>query len=473
MKLIKKSIFVTLLFFCLVSFVTAKDYDGVFGIYRMELHEKSGTFTLSMLNEEGDKFIPVFNPLDNSSGTLLYLKAGSRVYPLSKLGGVPVIQNMTSNNAIITYNIKNVAEVNFIFSFVSSETGMFTEDADLVVVDVLVKNISKKTNVYSLRGVFDTVFGENTVSHFSTNNMNSINSEVLFNSMYADKWIKSSDGINSIKFLLDGETITHPSSVIVANRDILKVDTWEPRIVPGRGFNSLFSINNSAIGITWGSYRISSGNLFGVRFYISGATGTVEPSDVNSNFFTSGKALQSASFVAESDKLKAEEVIEYVVVSTDEKDENVKDTQSKKKGKNGKEQIDEVVSVSEGSEFVGDEVTEDSVEEIFDDELVEDGVGIVEDDFVETESVDESYYEYIIADSSSKDVNFTDFQEEVTYDEGNLPFVEITPEKLNLEYVAQLIKEIEELEKNPELYDAARILYLHTELDTILEILEQ
>ena len=74
---------------------------------------------------------------------------------------------------------------------------------------------------------------------------------------------------------------------------------------------------------------------------------------------------------------------------------------------------------------------------------------------------------------SSKDVNFTDFQEEVTYDEGNLPFVEITPEKLNLEYVAQLIKEIEELEKNPELYDAARILYLHTELDTILEILER
>ena len=58
-------------------------------------------------------------------------------------------------------------------------------------------------------------------------------------------------------------------------------------------------------------------------------------------------------------------------------------------------------------------------------------------------------------------------------DETNLPYVEITPEKLNLEYVAQLIKEIEELEKNPDLYDASRILYLHTELDTILEILGQ
>ena len=63
--------------------------------------------------------------------------------------------------------------------------------------------------------------------------------------------------------------------------------------------------------------------------------------------------------------------------------------------------------------------------------------------------------------------------EDVSYDEGNLPYVEITPEKLNLEYVSQLIEEIEELEKNPELYDAGRILYLHTELDAILEKLEQ
>lgn len=432
MKLIKKSIFITLLFFCLVSFVVAKDYDGVFGIYRMELHEKSGTFTLSMLNEVGNKFIPVFNPMDNSSGTLLYLKSGSRVYPLSKLGGVPVVQNMTSNSATITYNIKNVADVDLNFSFVSSETGMFSEDADLVVVDVLVKNITRKTNVYSLRGVFDTLFGENTTSHFSTCNLKLINSEVLFNSMYSDKWLKSSDGINSIKFLLDGETITHPSSVIVANRDILKVDTWEPRVVPGRGFNSLFSINNSAIGITWGNYKLAPGKTFGVRFYISGATDSLEPSDVTSKFFTSGKALQNAAFVAESDKLKADDSVEYVVLSTDEnKEDSMSDLN----------QNEEVVSISEGSEYSEDD-------DVYDD----------------SESFEDDYYE---------DSNFDNYQEDISYDEENLPYVEITPEKLNLEYVSQLIKEIEELEKNPELYDEGRILYLHTELDAILEKLEQ
>lgn len=440
MKLIKKiPLFFLVISIC--SFAMAKDLDGVFGMFRVELHDKAGTFTLSVLDSNSDKFKPILNPLDNSSGTLLYLKAGSKVYPLSKLGGVPVIQNMTESSATITYNIKNIAEVNLIFSFVSSETGTFTETADLVVVDVLVKNISKKTRVYSLRGVFDTFLGENSSVHFSTNTMKALNSEALFNSMYNDKWIKSSDGNNSIKFLLDGDTITRPASVVVANRDVLSVDSWEPKIVPGRGFNSLFSLNNSAVGITWSSYKIAPQKLFGIRFYISGATNLEEPADTNSFFFTSGKALQSASFVHESDKLVAEEVIEYVVLSTKDEDEN--DTS-------------EEIIVEEEPIDTTNESSDDVSEELPTDEE------IPVEEFIEDENLEEFPLE---------DEVELDDAEEVA--DGNLPYVEITPEKLNLEYVEELIKEIEELEQNPEMYDAGRILYLHTELDAILKILEE
>jgi hypothetical protein len=160
----------------------------------------------------------------------------------------------------------------------------------------------------------------------------------------------------------------------------------------------------------------------------------LEPRDVTSKFFTSGKALQNAAFVAESDKLKAEDAVEYVVLSTDENSEDSKSDSD-----------EDVVSVSEGSESTEDEALND-----------------------DSEYLEEDYYEEILDDS-----NVNDYEEEVSYDEGNLPYVEITPEKLNLEYVSQLIEEIEELEKNPELYDAGRILYLHTELDAILEELEQ
>ncbi len=444
MKTIKKYFFVLICVFFVSSFAVAKDFDGVFGIFRMELHEKSGTFTLSILDDEGEKYVPVLNPLDNSSGTLLYLKTGSKIYPLSKLAGVPVVQNMTQNTATITYNIKNVAEVNLIFSFCSSQTGTFTEDADLVVVDVLVKNIGKKTKIYGLRGVFDTYLGEKYHTHFTTKNLNVLNTETLFNSMYADKWIKSTDGNNSIKFLLDGETITRPSTVVVANRDILKVDSWDPRIVPGRGFNSLFSLNNSAIGITWNTYKIAPEKLFGIRFYISGSTGANEPADTNATFFVSGKAMQSASFIYESDKLVADEAVEYVVLSTDKNYDGSVDEEF--------EINNEEISVSEGKESVENEVIEDNVtEDVVEDELIE-----------ETEPLEESVSDYL-----------DDYENLDSVDENNLPYVEITPDKLNLEYVEELIKEIEELEKNPEMYDATRILYLHTELDAILEILER
>ena len=452
MKIIKKLFLGVFICFIICSFSFSKDFDGVFGMYRLELHENAGTFTLSMLDSDSEKFIPVFNPLDNSSGTLLYLKSGSKVYPLSKLGGVPIIHNMTENSATITYNIKGVAEVNFIFSFVYSATGFFTENSDLVIIDVLVKNLSKKSKILSLRGVFDTYLGENSPIHFTTKTLNLLNSEAYFNSMSIDKWIKSSDGKNSIKFLLEGETITTPEAVMVANRDILSVDSWEPRIVPGRGFNSLFSLNNSAVGITWNAYKVAPEKLFGVRFYISGASDSKEPVDTSCSFFTSGKALQTASFVYDSDKLKAEEVIEYVVLSTNtdvEKDDNKDDN---KDNENVSETI-EIVPVSEGSES-GDDDTLDSDEN----EFVEETSIIEDSEVVEDEVTSEE----------------TDVLDEYTEEpEQNLPYVEITPEKLNLEYVEELIKEIEALEQNPELYDASRILYLHTELDAILEILEQ
>ena len=151
--------------------------------------------------------------------------------------------------------------------------------------------------------------------------------------------------------------------------------------------------------------------------------------------------MQSASFVNESDKLVAEEVIEYVVLST--KDEEEKDTS-------------EEIIVEEEPNDVANESSDDVSEEIPTDEE------IPVEEFIEDENLEEVPLE---------DEVELDYTEEVA--DGNLPYVEITPEKLNLEYVEELIKEIEELEQNPEMYDADRILYLHTELDAILKILEE
>ena len=54
MKIIKKLILGVFICFVICSFSFAKDFDGVFGMFRLELHEKAGTFTLSMLDSNGE-----------------------------------------------------------------------------------------------------------------------------------------------------------------------------------------------------------------------------------------------------------------------------------------------------------------------------------------------------------------------------------------------------------------------------------
>ena len=152
--------------------------------------------------------------------------------------------------------------------------------------------------------------------------------------------------------------------------------------------------------------------------------------------------------VTESVTLKAEDSVEYVVVSTD--DEKESDT----------EEVSEILSVTEGSESVSNEAIDEEAD-------------YVEDDYTFEEESVASNVEVVEEEQPTDVAYIEDEYSQSNIDETNLPYVEITPEKLNLEYVAQLIKEIEELEKNPDLYDASRILYLHTELDTILEILGQ
>lgn len=411
------SFFVTI--FILVS-VFASDKDGVFGIYRLVLHEKSGTFSLYQIDPSNEKYVAVLNPLDNSSGTILYLKSGSKIYPLSKQAGVAVTQEMTETNASITYTVKNVASVVLNFTFCSSQTGIFEETSDIAIVDIIVNNIGKKTKIVSLKGVFDTCLGETIAQHFSTKTLPIINSEAVFNSMYADKWLQTSNGKNKVRFLLDGETITRPVSVVVANKDILATDVWEPKLIPGRGFNSLFSLNNSAIGITWNSYKLAPEKLCGVRFYISASSTEEDCADATSEFFTSGKAVKSASFLADSDKLVAEEVIQYVVLSTQDKDDE-----------SNFKSVDE--STADKKETEEKEKTESEVKE--------------------TNSVEVAP----VAESPKT--------EEMK--------IEITPEKLDQSYIESLINQIDELEKNSDEYDIEKIQRLNAELDAILEHLKQ
>ncbi len=309
-----RRIIAILLCLFITSLLCAVEVEGVFGIYRVVLHDKSGTFSIYMENSKTSKYVPILNSLDSSSGTRLYLKAGSFVHVLSKNAGIPVSQYLTDTGFHIEYTIKNLALVTLNFTFVSSEDGVLGEFADVIIADIYVTNTSGKTDSFALKAVFDTVLGESVARHFTTKTFPVVNEEMAFSSMYADPWIRTSDGTNSMQFLLDGDTITRPLSVTLANRDLLLTDVWNPTLIPGRGFNSLFSFNNSAVCIHWNSYRISPKLQSAIRFYITAASNEQTPADTSSSFFSGGKAAEISTEIMTVQEMAIEEIIEPPVV---------------------------------------------------------------------------------------------------------------------------------------------------------------
>ncbi|MDY6030943.1 MAG: hypothetical protein SPI86_04160 [Treponemataceae bacterium] len=385
---IKKSICL-LLTLVLTFSVFAKDFDAVYGIYQIKINDNAGSFCLFVEDPRSEKFVPVLNPLGNFSRNKFYLKAGNRFYPLSKIDGVPFTYEINQTCTTMTYSVKGVADVKFIFTFVNSRTGQ-AENADMAIVDALITNKGRVTKNYTLKAVFDTMLGESYISHFATDKLKALNTEAVFTSMVADHWIKSANDNISLKFLFNGPSISNPTNVSVANINLLSTDNWEPKLVPGRGYNSLFSINNSAISATWPSYKLVPEAKCNVRFYITTAVLGDETPDAKSPFFTTGMAEKNLKDYKDKEKFINAEIEEYAILSSND-----------------------------------------------------------------------SPVEPVSAYKNDKNVPDSD----------NLP--KIAPEKVNQEYINELLAKIEEVQKNPDQYTQDKVLQLNTELDAVLKMLGQ
>ena len=311
----KKRILTIFLILTLVSFVFAKEYDAIYGNFRINMNDTAGTYCLYVMDPISENFVPVLNPLNNSSKNKLYLKSGNRVYPLSKQDGVSATHEFYQTGASISYVVKNVAVVKVMFNFVNSKTGNL-EDADLAIVDILVQNNAKVSKNVAVKAVFDTVLGESYIHHFSTSKIDGISTEAVFNSMESDKWIKSANDNISLKFLFDGQTISSPSNVSLANINLLSTDNWENKMVPGRGFSSLFSINNSAVSVTWKQYRLMPESKCNIRFYISSGSVGEEAADTQCPFFTSEMAQKNYLAYKEAENFINVEAVEYAVLTS-------------------------------------------------------------------------------------------------------------------------------------------------------------
>ena len=235
------------------------------GCVKLVLRGESGTFQIYALGEKG-KETAVFSGADAFTSTYFSLFTGKKEYRLSASRGTATGAARYSDGAALVYKIHKIADVTVDFSFVKSPGSAFD---NIVKVRASVVNTGKESNTFALKGVFDTVLGEKTQKHFSTANIQSINSETQFRDMSASRWILSQDSQASVQFLLYGAATTKIEEATLGNKDVLSLPMRHPLFVPSRSFDSMTSYNNSALALEWSEAEIESGAEASFVFYIA------------------------------------------------------------------------------------------------------------------------------------------------------------------------------------------------------------
>ena len=150
---------------------------------------------------------------------------------------------------------------------------------DIVKIKMYTINIDKKRHEVAIKGIFDTIPGEGSSVHFSTNFGTKIRNEEQFSKLKMEKerTIVSGEDTTAFQFVLDGEGVAPVESVILANTDILYKMNWTPIIRKGRGFTNIRGYDDSAIMVDWPKFvplpEIPSEHTF----FIAAATNDESP----------------------------------------------------------------------------------------------------------------------------------------------------------------------------------------------------
>lgn len=275
MNYIKKSLCLLFVAMFFLANIFASDMELQQGNFILRLFEDSGTFSLFYLTENG-KQAYFFSPYDDFSSTFFSVKVDEKIYKLNRDSPVEFSTYESETGAGIKYSVGKEIEVFADFSFVPEFDGV---DSGCVKVELIVNNVSSESHTVVLKGVFDTILGENSGLHFSTSRFPQITTEQDLEMMMVDKWVRSFNDNYSVQFLLNGTDITVPQNVCVANKDLISSGVWQYVPKTGRSFNSVFSYNNSAVGVLWNPMIVTPNSKSSVCFYISFAKGSSVPTD--------------------------------------------------------------------------------------------------------------------------------------------------------------------------------------------------
>ncbi len=247
-------------FLAAVSLVASLSYatpvEIVHGSQKLVLYPETGRFSLLKLAPVGkNRFEPLFDDRNSSSTSFFSVSSNGRVFKLEKKNGRPVVFDKLPDGGKFTFTLTDDFQVVQTVSFVG---GAGAEPLG-VRVETAVENTSGKPATFACKALFDTSLGESTGLHFSTDIRNRVSTETKFDpSLDPDRYVLSANAPYSLLFALKGPSISTPAAVYAANWDRLNTLAWLPEFVTGRSFNTIYSVNDSALLFVWPEKKLEA-----------------------------------------------------------------------------------------------------------------------------------------------------------------------------------------------------------------------
>ena len=244
-----------------------KKINHTVGNIKLYLNGKLGTYNISVLDDKAVAY-NVLETYDECTSSFFSLLIGTKEYKLSDKTGISVAARSTENGGQLLYSVQKLANVIVDFSCIKSEA---QKAEDIVQVTVSVQNITKRLEAYGIKAVLDTVLGERFSAHFYDKEK-LINYELQVKNFDDLKSISSRNSKAAMEVLFACADASLPEVFSLANKDVFTLSGWIPPCGDGKPFDSVFSYNNSAVGLNWLPVKVNPEESFSVKFYIALST---------------------------------------------------------------------------------------------------------------------------------------------------------------------------------------------------------
>lgn len=239
------SFIVFLLIFLLPVMVCSLDLES--GGIRLEIDEKTGSFTLVSFAEDHQNPLPLLY-FDDPRTTSFSLAVNNRIYDL--MSSSEFMRNAISEPGRIgSIWTSRQLEIRQEFRIIRSAS---SDIKNGIVMQVQIRNTSGQNLNVGLRCLLDTYLGENGSSHFITAENHSIDTETELSSPYPAYILSPlGESLNrGLMIMLRGPGLTPPDSVVFANWKRLNESGWSYTVSSSRSFSSPpYSINDSALAL--------------------------------------------------------------------------------------------------------------------------------------------------------------------------------------------------------------------------------